>query len=308
MENNENYQPENNYQATDDVQPEEVCQIEPADQAPVEAAPEKKSVKQIAEQVIQQAMQVLTAVLEKLKTVNKTVLIAAAAAVLVLVIGVPLLVGALTNTYKTPLNLTVSYMNNKKASAKIDGVVDLLNGLCESEAKALLKVVKKTDAYEDIEAELIESFEDQIEDMEDEYGKNYKYSYKVESKDKLEKEDLREFRDQLKSLKEQLDELVDEADDFDSDDWEDLADDLGMTKAEAKKLVAALEDVCKELKTIKVTAGYEVEIVMSLNGSELDEPEEEEMEIKVYKVNGRWVSMDALYPALGTIMAGALSF
>lgn len=330
MENN--YQPENNYQAPN-YQPDPNCSEAPVQQpvqepvqqpiqepiqepvqTPVQEAaqePAKKldlqTVQQTAEKIVKQVSTTAVDIWKKLMALPKAILIGAVAAVLVLAIGVPLLVNGLTNTYKTPVNLAISYMNSKNANAKIDDIVKLLNGFCESEAKSLLKTFKKTDVYDENKDDLIQALEDGIEDMEDEYGKNFKYSYKVEEKDKLEKEDLKEFREELKNLRDQLGDLLDETEDWDSDDWEDLADEMGVSKAQAKNMVADLEKLHKSLKSIKVTNGYELSVVVALNGSELDEPEEEDMEFRVYKVNGRWVSMDTLQLALMSVISSAMS-
>ena len=50
----------------------------------------------------------------------------------------------------------------------------------------------------------------------------------------------------------------------------------------------------KEHLEVLFGAGYELTVTVTLSGSELDEPEEDEITMTVYKVNGRWVSEDAL--------------
>lgn len=301
MENNENYQAEN--------QPVEQPVQQPAEQPAAQVAEQAKQVadqaKQVATEVAGKAKNVFSDVVAKLKALPKIVFIAAAAAIVVLIAGI-VIFGAVTNTYKTPINEAISYMNAKKATAKIDGLPDLLNGFLESEADNVLKTFKKTELYKDNKDDLIQELEDLIDDTEDVYGKNYKYSYKVEEKEKLEKEDLKDFRDQLKDLKDELGKALEETEDWDSDDWEDMAEELGVSKTDAKNLVKSLEKVHKALKSIKVTNGYELSIVQYLNGSELDEAEETELEIRVYKVNGRWVSMDTLGMALAPMIQVAM--
>jgi predicted transcriptional regulator len=185
--------------------------------------------------------------------------------------------------------------NNKKFSAMFDNSTAVLNGFLEKEVNSVLKIMKKSDGYEDMMEDQKDYFEDHLEDMEDEYGKNFKYTYKIVDKDELEKDDLRDFRDELRSIADDIEWLEDEVDDFDSDDWEDMADELEISKGDAKDLVNEILDMGKVCKKAKVTAGYELTVEILLDGSELDEPEESEMTVYVYKVDGRWVAYEGLY-------------
>lgn len=214
--------------------------------------------------------------------------------VIVFIVVISLVLGALFNNYKTPVKLMEKNRNSKSFSSYMDRSIDMLNGFCESEMKAILKVYKSSDDYKDDMEDAKDEFADQIEDMKDEYGSNYKYTYTITDKERLEKEDLKNFRDELRNAADSLEAQIDEADDYDSDDWEDIADDAGISKAQAKKLYNAMDDVRKVLKKAQVTDGYELEVTIALTGSELDEPEENEMTIRVYKVDGRWISSSAM--------------
>ena len=79
--------------------------------------------------------------------------------------------------------------------------------------------------------------------MKDEYGKNYKYTYKITYKEKLEKDDLKEFRDELRDAAKSLEGVVELTEDYDSDDWEDMADEMGFDgeKSKAKKFIKSME-------------------------------------------------------------------
>lgn len=206
--------------------------------------------------------------------------VAIAATVLVLVLFV-------FNTYKTPIKLIEKQANAKKASAVLDGRVKALNGFCEDEYKEILKIMKKSDNYEDI----LESCEEEIEYMQDEYGENFKVKYKITDKEKLDKDELREVRDEIRERGEMR---LDDFEDLDDEDYEEGAEALGITKSQAKKYAKALESVAKTLKKAKVTEGYVLTVSVTITGSGLDEPEEEEYEVEVYKIDGRWVSSSAL--------------
>lgn len=206
--------------------------------------------------------------------------VAIAATVLVLVLFV-------FNTYKTPIKLIEKQANAKKASAVLDGRVKALNGFCEDEYKEMLKIMKKSDNYEDT----LEYYEESIDYNKDEYGSNYKIKYKIVDKEKLDKDELREIRD---TIREDGERQLEDWEDMDDEDYEDAADAMGITKSQAKKYYKAMESVAKTLKKAKVTEGYVLTVSVTITGSELDEPEEDEYEISVYKVNGRWVSSSAL--------------
>lgn len=215
---------------------------------------------------------------------GKKNLILAAVAV-VAVVAIIVVLSLLGNTYKTPLKAAEKLLNMKSVEKIINNVPSVLNGFGEKEAKTIIKIAKKSEQYEDLIEDAEDSYADTVEDMKDEYGKNYKITLKVDEKEKLEKDDLKEFRNQLRDVAEYGEML----DDLDSDDYEDLADELGVKKSDIKKAVEELKNFCKDCKSAKVTAGYELSVIMSLNGSELDEPEETDMTIRVFKVDGRWV-------------------
>ena len=200
-------------------------------------------------------------------------LVAIAAVVLVLVFFV-------FNTYKTPIKLMEKTANAKKASTALEKYGENLNGFCEDEYQEIMKVLKKTDYYDDAK----ENFEETIEENKDEYGSNYKAKYKIVEKEKIDKDELRDYRDELRDAGE---ELLAEYEDMDP---EDIAYELDISESQAKKLLKAWKSVAKTMKKAKVTEGYTLTVELKITGSELDEAEEDEMEINVYKINGRWVS------------------
>jgi len=214
---------------------------------------------------------------------------AAVAAVITL-----LLVFVVFNNYKTPLNLWEKTMNTKKVSAVLDRQAEELNGFCEKEYKELVKIIKKTDAYED----LLVSYEDDIDYMKDEYGDNFRIKLKVTEKEEIEKEDLREARDAIREIG---DEILEYYEEMDAEDYEEMAEYMGISESQAKKYAKTMVSVGKILKKAKISDGYALTVRETLTGSELDEPEEDEYETYVYKIDGRWVSEDALWMAYDTI-------
>ena len=229
-------------------------------------------------------------ILDKVKKLPlKMIAIIGVAAVAVIAV-VALVIGMFTNTYKSPVEAALKSKNAKSYSAYEKNQYAGLNGFCESEAKAIVNIMKKSDDYD--KDEMKESYEEYIDELKDQYGSNYKYSYKIEDKEKIDKDDYKDFQDELRDAAK---DMLDEIKDMDSDDYEDMADELGISKSNAKKLVKEYESICKKLKKAKITAGYELEITWKLTGSELDEPEENETTMTVYKIGGKWVSASMLY-------------
>ena len=222
---------------------------------------------------------------------NKKLLVIAGAAV-VAVIALILIISLFKgpNKYTTPLDLEMDLENAKTYKAYEKAQLNLSNGLAESEAKDLLKIMKKADDYD--EDDMKDMIEEMVEGYEDEYGKNYKFYYEIEDKDKIDKDDLKDIEDELQD---NARDMYDEIKDTDVDDLEEYFEEMGLKKSDAKKVKSIMEDFYKGLKKAKISAGYELEVTYLVKGSELDEPEELYTEtIEVYKVNGRWVSLDNL--------------
>ena len=108
--------------------------------------------------------------------------------------------------------------------------------------------------------------------------------------DELTKKDLRTARAALQDYVYEIEAIVDETEEFTASDWGEAAEEIGLLKAEFKELIKAFSELAKEYGRIEVSKGYEVSVLITTSGSELEEPKEDEVEIKVFKVNGRWIS------------------
>lgn len=223
------------------------------------------------------------AVWEKIKAVPKKVWIgigAGVAAILALI----LCLSIFTNTYKTPIRLLEATLNNKKASAQMTKEAAQYNGLCEKEYKKIAKIMKKSDSYD----EALESYEESIEYKKENYGDNFKIKYKITDKEKLDKDELKDIQ---KAIRSEGKGYYNYYSDLESEDYEDIADSLDISKSQARELAKQYKSIGKTLKSAKVTKGFRLTVTKIITGSELDEPiEQEDIEICVYKVNGRWVS------------------
>lgn len=297
---------ENNYEEV--VPAENEAENPVAENTPVEAAVETPVAENVAaenapesfwkkypavSEFMEKATPVKDDLLEKAKKVPKKLWIAISGAAVLLIALIVLLSSVVGNTYKSPVNMMEKVANNKKASKVLNYSTKMLNGFCEDEIKDILDILKKSDDFEDTMEALEEYYADSIENMEDAYGSNYKIKYKITDKEKLDKDELKEIRNDLKDTASEMRDMVEETEDYDSDDWEDLAEESGLSKSQVKKLVKAVEALYKEMKSVKVTKGYELTVTVVITGSELDEPEEKEITVRVFKVNGRWISEEA---------------
>lgn len=245
--------------------------------------------------VTEKAKNIFGKVIDALKVNPKKMAIICGSVLLAVIIVVSSLfigINAATNNYKTPIKIMEKYANSKKYYSQTDLSLDLLNGFCEKETKKLYSLLEDSEDYQDSLEDGKDDFEDRIDALKDEYGKNYKYRYSIIDKEKLDKDELKEIRDSLRNTADSLEDTIEETEDFDSDDWEDYADDMGFdgNKSKAKSAISILKSMRKKYKSAKVTAGYRLTIVQKITGSELDEPEEREYEIVVYKVDGRWTT------------------
>ena len=197
----------------------------------------------------------------------------------------------LSNTYKTPVKTLEQLENTKKVIAPYDIYAKQLNGFCESEFKAMIKIAKKAEDYEEELEDYEENFKENLEKKKEDYGDNFKVTYKITDKEEIDKDDLKEFKN---NVHEKGKSVINYIDELDSDEYEEIADEMGLTKAQVKDMAKQMEKIGKKLKSAKVTEGYTLTIEVTTTGSELDEPIEEEIELKVYKIDGRWVSSTAV--------------
>ncbi len=294
------------------VVPEETATVEETvvPEETAEAAPQeaKKSFTDVLSNVADKGKALIEdpkPLLDKIKSVSKKVwmMIGGGVAALIAIIIVLSLLG---NTYKTPIKAAEKLLSSKSVNQVLNRVPALLNGFGEDEAETLIRIAKKSDTYKENVGDIEEMFEQVIEGLEENLGSNYKIKLKVTDKEKLEKDDVKAFRDQLRKIG-KMEKQLDEAD---ADFIEDVADETGLSKAQVKKAIRTAEDFCEDCKEAKVKKGYELTVEVKITGSELDEPTELEIPVNVFKVDGRWVpdvfslAENAMSLVMGGVMGG----
>lgn len=213
-------------------------------------------------------------------------LVSAAVSIVTFIILMALLIRGLSNTYKTPLDREIAWLNSKNHSA-LEMITKQANGFLENEASPFIQLLKDNDDPGDLFMSLYGACsEDEFETLED-----YQFSYEIVHKEELDKSDLREFRDDLRYVGEEGTKEYEMMEDtFSSDDWREAAEDVHISKAEYKALCRAMNDVFTALENVEVTKGYELDILFSVTDLYLDETEEYDITICVYKVNGSWIT------------------
>ena len=257
------------------------------------------------------AMETGTDLFNKAKALPKQMLLAIGGGVAALVVLIIVLL-ALSNTKSTPLSNVMKVANAKKFDTVLSKAPDIMNGFCESEIRNIIKIAKKSDLYKDNKEDIDDAFAEYVDGMKENFGDNYKISYKITDKEKMDKDDCEDIQDSMKEMGKLITKAAKEVNKLDDDIWEELEDQTGLKEKELKNIVKEVESIGNKMKKAKVTAGYELEVTVIIKGSELeDEPIEEEMTINVIKVNGRWIidfvsPVASLVGQLGNMNIGSL--
>lgn len=212
--------------------------------------------------------------------------------ILVVLIGAIVGIRYATNNYMTPVRYSIKLENKESINVKKYLKYGFRN-LGAKNAGEIVNILCESDDFLDLMDALEESLEKTYERKQNTYGDDFKVTYTVEDKLKLEKADLRNYQKQFRQYIKYIEEELEDTEDFTSSDWGDFADALDLTRTQAKKYVAALEKMVNDIGRLEVTNGYELDIKVTITGSELDEPEESNSTIRVAKVNGRWIAVDA---------------
>ena len=200
-----------------------------------------------------------------------------------------------TNSYPSPVSFMEKYDNAKEVDF-IKLVDEAYNGVDGGNMAKILKIMAKSDDFKEIVEDFEEGWKEDYEDKVEEYGKNFKITYKndKEMEEKLDRDELKNYKANIKSMGESILDMVDEFKEMDKDEQKDAAEEMGLSYSDLKDMVKYMEALGRELKSATVDEGYELEVIKTTTGKELDEPEEDEIDMTVLKVNGKWISLDVL--------------
>lgn len=199
--------------------------------------------------------------------------------------------GGSGGSYQSAVDTYAKYSYPTSKSVKLDDFIkDALAGADGGTVADIVKILQKSDDMKDMLESIEDSFKDEYKDLKDTYGKDFKVKIKIEDKEKIDEDDLEEIQDQLREAGESVLESMEEAEDYDKDDWEDMADESGLKVADCKSLYKSVKALGQKLEKAKVTDGYEIEATVSISGKEDDD--EIDVTLHVYKVNGKWICLE----------------
>ncbi|MBO4559060.1 MAG: hypothetical protein J5712_03165 [Lachnospiraceae bacterium] len=224
----------------------------------------------------------VSGVVEKAKS-HKDLLIKIGCGVAVVILLL-ILKSLFSSSYKTPINNIVSAINK---GTKADYLTLYNAGLPKNLAKLNKEVY--TTLYEDRLDDKNDDIKDAFEDLKDKYPK-FKIKFVYDSKEKLSKTELREFKDELEEGDfEDISDMIDEIEEEIDDHAEDLADMLDISESDLKKVMKDYIKYLKTFKKLKITAGYKVrgQYVLKNGGDDINKTDKVTMYI--VKLNGNWV-------------------
>ncbi len=212
--------------------------------------------------------------------------VVAAVAVVAVILVIVLASALFGKNEKTPID-NIEKIANKKPT-NVDTIVeDVAPSFVADAYLDTVKVLKKNDTYKELINDIYEEsevtigdyWEDMNDELEEEYGEKVKFSYTVEKKEKIEKDDLKtiaELYQEAGQFKEELVEAI-----------EILADATELEEKEVKQLVKIVEKLSDEFEKFKVTKGYELKLKVVVEGK--DDDKSEKVKIAVIKANGEWM-------------------
>lgn len=182
------------------------------------------------------------------------------------------------NAWKKPIKNQVSMMNKRATSVKTilnatdyaPVTNDFYNAYYEMYADYC--DMDLDEYYED----KADDIEDAYDYMDDQYGDDWKVTYKIKKKEKLDDDEIDDLQEDWEYFVENYENV---------DDWygDDADDDL----------IEAVEKQVEKLDKKKITKGYKVKVRIKIEGE--DDSDSETVEMYVVKLGGKWVSPDGIF-------------
>jgi len=192
-----------------------------------------------------------------------------------------------SSSYKTPIEDILKVINKKQTN--IDKIADaVVPAMLSDTYDEIIDVLKSNKEYKkdfkklyeqtlpDAAEDAYDRFYDNLEDM---YGKNVKFSYKIEDKEKLDKDERKAIASVYSSFADLSSGIT--------DCIEALENCTEFKEKELKKLVNQVEALEKKLDKFKVSSGYILDVKFTIKGKE--DKETRNMDIVVIKADGDWM-------------------
>jgi len=195
------------------------------------------------------------------------------AAALVVLIIIVALIGSMSGGYKKTIKGTIKLVNKK-----VEGNLPYQEYTQIKEMREYSKLNMEIFDQDD------EMWEESIEKLEDEFGDDYKITYKISKSKKLKGDDLDDVVDAVEDSYDAYADLEDSI----LDTIDNMCEDEDVSSKDQKKLEKQFEKVIKAYDDVKVSAAYEVTLKCTIKGDD----GEEDFKLKdviIAKVNGEWI-------------------
>lgn len=225
--------------------------------------------------------------------IKNTGLYAAIAGIAVVaVVVIVLLVSLFGGGYKKAATATIDLYNKRNTSdeklykamyGKTYGEFKLETSMLE------MKLWDEDFDEDDYKDDAVDQMEELYDNIEDEYGKNWKIKYKISSTKKLSNSALKDYKEEWEDTLDAMEEKVDEL-----EDYEEYAEDNGYDEDVCEEYYNCYKKWYKKLKGKKVTAGYKVKLKdVEIKGKDDDDElgDNGKVTIEVVKIGGEWVVM-----------------
>lgn len=210
------------------------------------------------------------------------------AAIVVIVLLVLLIKALFGGSYKSRLDDAADLVNDR--CTELDDYVEIALPGFVADAYYDLMDIAEDEGEDDLEDALDnakDALEDMYDELEDEYGKDFEVSYEIKKEKELDDDDLEDIEDTYKDL----------ADEIPLDDLEDELDSAGDA---AEDLYNVVEDLVDELKDVNISAGYKVDLELTIEGE--DDDDSQDITVTFVKMNGDWTIDYSEY--MSTLMYG----
>ena len=181
-------------------------------------------------------------------------------------------------------NLEARYSDRANLSTKEEWALRL-NGFLKAEVTDIIDILERSQKYREKENTNKSSALQTVEELENEYGDDYKYTITVKQEEKLTDDQLEGMRSILAAIGKYY---VDASQGYRMPDFEKLGTRLGLSMEDTKKYVQALGVLGEKCLSGQVTEGYQLKVTQTITGNKMTKTFEE-YTMNVYKIEGCWV-------------------
>lgn len=189
--------------------------------------------------------------------------------------------------YRGMMNEIVGIINDREGDMDVIALAVLPGDIAECYEEAVGIIGQNTyveDALESLETNV----DSQYAKLDDFYGSNAKISVKVLEKEKMSQSQIRRAQSSYQEYYEEyLEEIVSGINEFDHDRISGLAEQYHLLNSDVLALKDDINVVADYLEDMDITKGYNLTVQINIRGSK--DHYEEEIDLRVIKVNGEWM-------------------